>query len=135
MKFLKIKVKIDTPKFSIKKYKDDGSIDYISPIPFLVNYGSCPEIVGGDGDFADAIVVGKKLPRGWIGELPERGGIKFVDNGEEDFKYIFSGKEITLMDKVMVYTFFTLFAMFKWTLNKLRGKKGKTGIIKITFNP
>ncbi len=130
----KINVLVDTPKFSFKKYNDKGEVDYISPLPFLVNYGSCPDIIGGDGDRADAIVVGRKLPKGWIGELPQKGGIKFIDNGEEDFKYIFSENEITLMDKAMIFIFFNLFAMFKWVLNKIRGKKGKTGIIKINYN-
>ena len=129
-----MKILIDTSKYSFKKYNDKGEVDYISPIPFLVNYGSCLDTIGEDGDRIDAIVLGKRLNKGYMEEFDKKGKIIFIDNGEEDTKFIFKNESIVLSDKIVVFVFFNAFAIFKLILNKLRGKNGKTGIVKIIFN-
>ena len=129
-----LNVLIDTPKFSFIKYKDNGSIDYISPIPFTVNYGSVLNTTSEEGDKSDAIVLGKKLKKGTTIKVPVVGKIEFYDRGIYDPKYICSDKEVSLVDKINVRLLFTLFSLARKTLNKLRGKKGKTKLIKINFN-
>lgn len=126
-------VLIDTPKFSFIKYKDNGSIDYISPIPFTVNYGNVLDTISEEGDRFDAIVLGKKLKKGIVIRVPMVGKIEFYDRGIYDPKYIYSDKKVSLIDKINVRLLFTLFFLAKKTLNKLRGKKGKTKLIKINF--
>lgn len=130
-----IKVKIDTPRFSFKKYKDDGSVDYISPIPFTTNYGSILDTISEEGDKVDAFVLGKTMKKGEVQSVLVVGKIDFYDRGKYDPKYICSMKPVSALDKLNVWIFFNLFAISKMILNKLRGKKGKTGIRKISFNP
>ena len=131
----KVKVKIDTPRFSFKKYKDDGSVDYISPIPFTTNYGNIIGTTSEEGDKTDAFVLGKTMKKGEVQIVSVVGKIEFYDNGKYDPKYICSDKPVSAIDKLNVLLFFNLFALSKMILNKLRGKKGKTGVMKISFSP
>lgn len=121
------KVIIETPRFSFIKRKDDGSIDYISPFPCPFNYGSVPDTVSGDGDRLDAVVLGKRLPRGENVTVQLRGIVNFTDKGEADPKYICSDKPLSIMDKLTIISFFKFFSLAKRLLNKVKGKKGETG--------
>jgi inorganic pyrophosphatase len=129
----KLNVLIATPKFSFIKYKDNGKIDYISPIPFTVNYGNIPEMISAEGDKADAFILGKRIKKEIIKEVMIVGKIDFYDRGIYDPKYICSDRYVSLIDKINVIVFFTLFSFAKKILNKLRGKKGKTKLVKIDF--
>jgi len=117
---------IDTPKFSFIKYKDDGSIDYPSPIPFTVNYGRIVGMKSDEGDDADAVILGKRRKKGVSVSIPIVGIINFIDRGINDPKYICSFKPISLIDRMNIVIFFTAFSIFKNVLNKLRGEKGTT---------
>ena len=123
---------IDTPKWSFKKYKDDGSVDYFLPLPFFVNYGSILDTKGEDGDRIDAIVLGRRYKRGTEVSLPKVGGVEFWDNGQKDEKFVFSEKPISFYDKVIIGVFFTFFAIIKSILGKIKGKSGKTSFIAFT---
>lgn len=121
-----LEVVIETPRFSFTKYKDDGSVDYMSPIPCPFNYGSVPGTVSGDGDRLDAIVLGKRLKGGTHIKVPIIGRVIFFDKGEEDPKYICSENPMTFGQKITIKLFFFFFSFAKQVLNKLRGKKGLT---------
>ena len=61
--------------------------------PYPVNYGMIPRTVlpinlGGDGDPLDAIVLGKKIPRGMVVEAKILGLLSMKDMGEVDDKII-----------------------------------------------
>ncbi len=121
-----MKIIIDTPKWSFIKYNDNGKMDYPSPIPFTVNYGRVVGLTSDEGDEADAIVLGRKINKGFQLSLSPVGLINFIDRGINDPKYIFSNKPVTLLDRINMTIFFTAFSIFKNVLNKLRGKKGIT---------
>jgi len=128
-----LKVTIETPKWGFIKRKDDGSIDYISPIPSPFNYGSVPNTVSEDGDRLDAIVLGKKRKFGEIVEVPVIGVVKFYDKGEYDPKHICSENEPTLAERITLQLFFRVFVFAKKVYNKLRGKKGETKLESINL--
>ncbi len=127
----KIEVLIETPKFSCIKYKDDGSVDYISPFFCPFNYGSIPNTQSGDGDRADAVVLGKRIKAGSKVMVPVIGGVFFTDNGEDDPKIICSDRPATEFQKLTVMGFFVFYAFAKGILNRLRGKKGVTKLEKV----
>ena len=121
-----LQITIDTPKWSFIKYKDNGKMDYPSPIPFTVNYGRAIGIKSDEGDDADVVVLGKSIKKGTNQVLPLKGVINFIDRGINDPKYICSFNPVSITDKINITIFFTLFAIFKNVLNILRGKKGIT---------
>jgi inorganic pyrophosphatase len=57
-------VVIEVPLGSFIKRRDDGRVDFVSPVPCPFNYGSVPDTLSGDGDRVDAVVLGPRLPRG-----------------------------------------------------------------------
>ena len=121
-----MKIIIDTPKWSFIKYKDNGIIDYPSPIPFTVNYGRAVGIKSNEGDDADVVVLGKRIKKGIELEVPVVGVINFIDRGIDDPKYLCSFESVSRIDRGNVIIFFTLFSIFKNVLNRLRRKKGIT---------
>jgi inorganic pyrophosphatase len=104
-------IKIDSPKYSIIKYKDDGSFHYF--FPFIVNYGSVIGTKGDDKDKVDAIVLGKRLPKGWIGEVKQKGVVRFIDNGVRDDKFIFKNKRLNIIDKIIIRLIFLWIVVYK----------------------
>lgn len=126
-----MKIKIDTPAWSFTKYNDDGSVDYRSPIPCPFNYGSILGTEAEDGDRKDAVLLGKRVDKGSEIEATEVGVVRFVDAGENDDKLIFSDKKVSAVQKTELYLFFRLFSLLKWAKNKLKGKEGITGFVKL----
>jgi inorganic pyrophosphatase len=121
-----LEVVIDTPRFSLVKRTDDGSIDYVSPLPCPFNYGSVPGTRSGDGDRLDAVVLGPRLARGTRVRASVVALVRFVDAGEADPKYVCSARPWRSRDALLVGVFFTTYARLKGTLNLLRGKRGAT---------
>lgn len=121
-----LEVVIEVPRGSFIKRKDDGSIDFVSPVPCPFNYGSVPDTRSGDGDRLDALVLGPRLARGAAQWLPVRGRVLFIDAGQEDPKYICAAAALSGFDKALVDGFFTLYARAKQVLNFARGKRGRT---------
>lgn len=121
-----LEVEVDTPRFTFIKRKDDGSIDYISPIPSPFNYGSVPNTIAEDGDRVDAIILGEKVEQGDCKSAPVRAIVRFYDKGKEDFKYVCSENNLTFFDEALLNLFFIFFGFAKRMLNRVRGKKGVT---------
>lgn len=121
-----LEVVIDTPRFSIVKRRDDGSIDYISPIPCPFNYGSVPDTTAGDGDRLDAVLLGPRRARGERVRARVVALVHFVDAGEDDPKYVCASGPLRRRDALLVAAFFSSYARLKGALNMLRGKRGAT---------
>ena len=119
-------VVVDAPRFSHLKRRDDGAIDFVSPLPCPFNYGSVPGTRSGDGERIDAVVLGARLPRRHRGRFPVRGVVRFVDAGERDPKWICKERALSLRDRVELELFFRCYAVAKAVLNRLRGLRGVT---------
>lgn len=119
-------VVVDLPRFSHVKRRDDGVIDFVSPLPCPFNYGSVPGTRSGDGDRIDAIVLGPRLPRGSRASLRVLGVVRFVDAGVDDPKWICCSGPLRPRDRLLLVAFFRLYALAKRVLNLLRGRKGPT---------
>jgi len=119
-------VVIDAPRFSYVKRRDSGRIDFVSPLPCPFNYGSVPGTVSGDGERIDAVVLGARLPRHTCVRVRVRGFVRFTDAGQDDPKWICSHAQLRALDRVQLAAFFTLYAMAKRALNRVRGKRGAT---------
>ncbi len=122
----RLEVVIEVPRGGFIKRKDDGGVDFVSPLPCPFNYGSVPNTRSGDGDRLDALVLGPRVARGV--HLTERvvGCVRFVDAGQDDPKYICSSSPLSARDRSRIAGFFTLYARAKQVLNLLRGKRGET---------
>jgi inorganic pyrophosphatase len=119
-------VVIDQPRFSHVKRRDDGAIDFVSPLPCPFNYGSVPDTRSGDGDRIDAVVLGPRLPRGSRKRVPVLGVVRFVDAGAPDPKWICAERPLSVRDLWVIGAFFRLYAIAKRVLNWLRGRSGAT---------
>ena len=121
-----LEVIIDTPRFSLIKRTDEGTVDYVSPLPCPFNYGSVPETRADDGDRLDALVLGARLARGTRVRVAVLAMVHFVDAGASDPKFVCGREEMTARDEWLVRAFFTLYARLKGALNRLRGRPGAT---------
>lgn len=119
-------VVVEVPRLGLIKRRDDGSIDYVSPLPCPFNYGSVPGTVSGDGDRADAVVLGPKLARGTRLRARVVARVDFVDAGELDPKWVCVPEGTARADLGSVVAFFRTYAVLKTVLNGLRGKRGPT---------
>lgn len=107
------------------KRREDGSIDFVSPLPCPYNYGSVPGTLGDDGDREDAVVLGRRLPKGVYSQLPVLARAHFYDAGRYDGKWV-CGQALRERDKRALVVFFSLYAACKGVLNRLRGLRGST---------
>jgi inorganic pyrophosphatase len=114
-----MKVIVETPRWSLSKYAfEDGGfrVEYRTPFPTLFNYGFVEHTIGDDGKPKDAIILGGRLRQGDAFEVRRVGVVHFIDDGLVDDKMItsFDGR-VTLLDKVMMHVFFTVYMLFKIT--------------------
>lgn len=121
-----LEVEIDTPRFSLIKRRDDGSVDFVSPLPCPFNYGSVPDTLSSDGDRLDAVVLGARLARGTRVRVKVVALVRFTDAGEADPKYVCSERPWRARDGLLIGAFFTAYARLKGALNLLRGRRGRT---------
>jgi inorganic pyrophosphatase len=119
-------VVVDTPRFSYIKRRDDGRIDFVSPLPCPFNYGSVPGTLSGDGERIDAVVLGPRRARHSRAELAVVGLVRFCDAGQDDPKWICSDHPFGALEQAQVRTFFQLYAALKRGLNAWRGRSGAT---------
>ncbi len=103
-----------------------GRIDYVSPLPCPFNYGCAPDLPGLDGDPADVVVLGPRLPVGTRVDLPVLGVVRFWDAGSPDDKLVAGQRPITAPQRRRVELFFRLYAFARAGLNRVRGLHGRT---------
>ncbi|HYH95937.1 inorganic diphosphatase [Hyalangium sp.] len=115
-------VLIETPRGSWVKWRSDGRVDFISPLPCPYNYGCIPGFVSDDGDPLDVVVLGPRLRRGERLRVPVVGVVDFIDAGRGDPKVICSGRPLGERERVGVERFFRVYAQFKRVLHRLRGQ-------------
>ena len=130
-----LEVEVEVPRRGFIKRRDDGSVDYVSPVPCPFNYGSVPGTVSGDGDREDAVVLGRRLDRGTRVKLPVVACVDFLDAGEHDPKWICGSGPLEAADRLRVAAFFGFYARAKTVLNALRGKRGATRYRGLTEKP
>ena len=80
----------------------------------------------------DAVVLGKRIPRGEVVNLSIVGRVDFYDDGKYDPKYICSENEITDSQLLVIFLFFKFYAFAKTILNRLRGRRGRTYLDRVS---
>ena len=118
-------VLVEQPRASFIKRREDGSVDFVSPLPCPFNYGSVPGTRAADGDREDALVLGPRLPKGLYPQLPVLARAHFFDAGQYDGKWV-CGQQLRARDRQALVLFFTLYARAKRVLNRARGLPGGT---------
>lgn len=119
-------VTVDSPRFSHVKRRDDGSVDFVSPLPCPFNYGSVRGTRAEDGERIDAIVLGPRLPGGTQLTANVVAVVRFVDAGQRDAKWVCARRPLTPRDGLELELFFQLYALAKRALNRVRGLAGPT---------
>jgi inorganic pyrophosphatase len=119
-------VVIDVPRGSFIKRREDGTLDFVSPIPCPFNYGHVPGTRAEDGDACDAVVLGSRLRSGCICTVAVRGRIGFIDAGRADPKWICSRGPLNALQRLQVASFFRCYAVAKRVINGLRGQRRPT---------
>jgi inorganic pyrophosphatase len=130
-----VEVVIEVPLGGFIKRRDDGGVDFVSPVPCPFNYGSVPDTRSGDGDRLDALVLGPRLARGARVRAPVVAHVRFVDAGQDDPKLICAGRPLGRLDRARIAGFFLFYARAKGWLNRLRGKAGPTRYLGIEERP
>jgi len=119
-------VVIAVPRWSFVKRRDDGSIDFVAPLPSPFNYGHVEDSIADDGEGVDAVVLGPRLPRGTRLTVPVRGCVGFIDGGGSDPKWVCGVSPLSPSDRRHVERFFRRYAVAKGMINGIRGKMGET---------
>jgi inorganic pyrophosphatase len=112
---------IEYPRWSIVKWRGDGRVDFISPLPCPYNYGCIPGLSSGDGDSLDVVVLGPSLRRGQRLSMPVVGVIGFLDAGCSDPKVVCSPRPLRAWERAGLGLFFHTYALFKRVLHRVRG--------------
>ncbi len=118
-------VRIEISRGSFVKRGTNGQLDFFSPLPCPFNYGSIESHIGLEGDLLDAVVLGRRLPRGTTATVSAFGAIGMTDRGMYDDKIICSHYPLSRWQKAMILAFFNLYAKCKWLLNLTRGRPGR----------
>lgn len=116
---------IEVPRGSFLKLSSTGKLDFISPLPCPFNYGSVPALMGLDGDFLDAVVLGPRLAIGQRVTVPVLGAIRMLDSGEYDDKLICGFSPISQRKRMLILWYFKFYALAKYILNLAKGRTGK----------
>lgn len=119
-------VTIDVPRGSFIKRGDDGTVDFVYPLPCPFNYGHVPGTRAEDGDAADAVILGRRLPLGSTSTALPRARVNFIDAGLYDPKWICSDRPLSGFQRLQITTFFRIYAFAKSLINCIRGKRGAT---------
>ncbi len=123
---LRVNVVVEIPRGSFLKRGSSGRVDFVSPFPCPFNYGSVPEYIGMEGDLLDAVVLGRRLPRGTQVSVTAWAAVGLDDRGLYDDKLICSARPLTPWQRRLVGAFFRLYALSKHVLNASRGQRGRT---------
>lgn len=117
-----VEVVIEIPRWSPLKRGSSGQVDFVSPLPCPVNYGSVPDRIGLEGDLLDAVVLGPRLPRGTVVTVPVRGAIGLAERGLYDDKLICSAEAVPPATQRRLVRFFHVYIAAKRLLNLFRGR-------------
>lgn len=120
-----VEVEIEIPRGSFLKRGGSGQVDFVSPLPCPYNYGAVPTLLGLEGDRLDALVLGRRLPRGARLEIAAWAAVTLTDRGLCDDKLICSVKRPSPAQIDDVLRFFRLYARCKGLLNRLRRRPGR----------
>ena len=120
-----LEVLVELPRLHFVKRREDGSVDFVSPLPCPFNYGSVPNTRAPDGDREDAIVLGPRVSKGSTLRLPVFGRVHFFDAGVYDGKWI-CGHSFSAGDRRALVLFFSIYALAKRALNRVRRLPGST---------
>jgi inorganic pyrophosphatase len=126
-------VRIEVARGGRRKPRADGALDFVSPIGAPYSYGCVPDVVGGDGDPLDALVLGPPLRAGDHVERVVVGLVRFVDAGQVDDKLVCGQAPATAVERLRVRAFFAVYPWFKRALYLWRGRTGRTGLVGITW--
>lgn len=132
-----VQVHIEVPRHSFVKFKANGEVDFLSPVPAPLNYGCLPEVLGGDGDPLDALVFGPRAPSGAVVAGRVIGVVHFVDHSLIDDKLLVLPADVRLgrWDLTRIRAFFAVYIWVKWGIGKLRRKTGHTTVDGIVWAP
>lgn len=125
----RVRVTVETPRGTFVKWRADGSVDYVSPLPCPFNYGCVEALSGGDGDPLDAVVLGPTLAAGARVEVAVHGVVRFLDAGCVDDKLVCGDAPPTDAQRRSVLAFFALYARIKRVLHRLRREPGETRLL------
>ncbi len=120
-----LEVIIEVPRGSFLKRGSTGQLDFISPLPCPFNYGSVPALMGLDGDFLDAVVLGSRLSVGQKVLVPVLGAIRMMDSGVYDDKLICGFAPMPPWKQTLILLYFRFYALAKYILNLVKGRSGK----------
>ncbi len=121
---LVVEVEIEIPRGSCLKRGSSATLDFLSPLPCLYNYGSVRAYIGGDGDYLDALVLGPRLIRGARVHVPVRAAVGISERGIYEDKLICSDHAMSEEDRRRVEVFLRCYARCKALLNMMRGLSG-----------
>jgi len=121
-----VEVVVEIAKGSFLKRGESEDVDFISPFPCPFNYGAVRNFRGGDNDYLDAVVLGKRLSRGSRVRVGALGAVGFTDRGVYDDKLICGTRSLGGRDRWMILLFFHFYAFCKQFLNRYRGRAGVT---------
>jgi inorganic pyrophosphatase len=120
----RVEVVIEIPRGSFLKRGSDGRVDFLSPFPCPFNYGSVRQYIGGEGDYLDAVVLGRRLATGSRLEVEARGAVGLSERYLYDDKLICSNQPLSTAQRRAILRFFHLYAFCKGFLNRLRRQPG-----------
>ncbi len=120
----RVEVVIEIPRGSFLKRGSSGRVDFVSPFPCPFNYGSVRQYIGGEGDYLDAVVLGRRLPSGSRLEVEARGAVGLSERYLYDDKLICSSRPLSASQRRFVLRFFHFYAFCKGLLNRLRRQPG-----------
>jgi inorganic pyrophosphatase len=123
---LRVLVEIEVPRWSFLKHQSGKGVEYISPLPCPYNYGFVPDTRAGDGEAQDAIVLGRRLPRGTRVDVRVLGRVLFLDAGVHDDKWICGTEPMRALDRSSLHAFFTMYSRVRSLLNLVRGERRPT---------
>lgn len=121
----RLQVVVEVPRWSFLKRGSTGRLDFVSPFPCPFNYGSVETLIGLDGDLLDAVVLGRRLPRGTRVEVRAYGAVGLRDRGMYDDKLICGTRPLGRWQMRLLLAFFAFYARCKWLLNRVRGRAGR----------
>ena len=121
-----VAVVIEIPKGSFLKRGAGQAVDFVSPFPCPFNYGAIHDFRGGDSDYLDAVVLGKRLSRGDRVRVAAVGAVGFTDRGITDDKLICAARSVGTAQRWMILLFFHFYALCKRLLNAYRRLPGIT---------